>query len=108
MTRNTFDRLVPPLNTTRAPCALACPTAEQDTWLPATYAGTRIDTRHVSLDGQLIRDVIGGTKLSGSVYLPTGAADDRGPTTGQRLEHYSRLAPPLAIAAARAITSTAV
>lgn len=80
--------------------SLACPTDEQDTWLPGMYAGTGIDSRHVSLDEQVIRDVIDRTNLSGSVYVPTGATDDRGPTTGQRIEHYTRLAPPLARAAA--------
>jgi predicted naringenin-chalcone synthase len=80
--------------------ALACPTAEQETWLPATYAGTRIDTRHVSLDAQVVRDVLDRTNLSGSPYVPNGEPDYRGPTTAQRMEHYVRLAPPLAIKAA--------
>lgn len=78
---------------------LACPTAEQDTWLPAMYAGTRIESRHTSFDPQIVRDALEGTRHSGSVYLPTGEPTDRGPTTGQRNEHYAALAPPLALAA---------
>jgi predicted naringenin-chalcone synthase len=87
-------------DTLRMARSLACPTEAQETWLPATYAGTRIDFRHTSLDEQVIRDVLDGTNLSGSVYVPSGRPDDRGPTTGQRVEHYARLAPPLAAAAA--------
>ena len=94
------ETIIPQSDTLRMARALACPTAEQETWLPATYAGTRIDFRHTSLDAQVIRDVLDGTNLSGSCYVPTGRPDDRGPTTGQRMEHYQRLAPPLAIKAA--------
>jgi predicted naringenin-chalcone synthase len=82
--------------------ALCCRTAEQATWLPAMYEGTGIETRHLVFDPELVRDVLDGTRHSGSVFLPRGTEDDRGPTTGQRLEHYARLAPPLALRAARA------
>ena len=34
------------------------------------------------------------------MFLPTGAPDETGPTTGQRMQHYAELAPPLAVAAA--------
>src|ERR1700676_3818538 len=63
---------------------------------------TGIHTRHFALGADLVHDLIHGTRHSGSVFLPDGADDDRGPTTGQRMEHYARLAPPLALAAARA------
>lgn len=82
--------------------SLASGTPEQDTWLPAMYAGTGIRTRHHCLGTDVLRDVIDGTRHSGSVFVPTGLPGDRGPTTAQRLEHYARLAPPLAMAAARA------
>lgn len=86
--------------------ALACPTPEQETWLPGMYTGTGIRTRRISLSQALVRDVLDGTRESGSVYLPTGDPADRGPTTAQRMEHYARLAPPLAVAACRqAITA---
>src|SRR5262245_56189179 len=50
--------------------ALACPTAEQDTWLPGMYSGTLIEQRHIVLPQQLVRDILDDTRLSGSVYLP--------------------------------------
>src|SRR5262249_38230716 len=77
------------------------PTAEQDTWLPAIYAGSLIEKRHTVLPGQLIRDVLDGTRLSDSVFLPSGDPADRGPSTAERLRHYARLAPPLAERACR-------
>jgi predicted naringenin-chalcone synthase len=80
--------------------ALCCRTEEQATWLPTMYGGTGIDTRRLVLGADVIRDVLGGTRSSGSVFLPTGADDDCGPTTGQRMQHYAELAPPLAVAAA--------
>ena len=81
--------------------ALGRPTAEQATWLPALYGQTGIDTRRLALGADLVRDLLGGTRHSGSAFLPTGADDDRGPTTGQRMRLYAELAPPLALAAAR-------
>jgi predicted naringenin-chalcone synthase len=82
--------------------ALCCRTEEQATWLPAMYEGTGVETRHLVFDPELVRDVLDGTRHSGSVFLPSGAEGDRGPTTAQRLEHYARLAPPLAVRAAGA------
>jgi predicted naringenin-chalcone synthase len=81
--------------------SLARPSEEQDTWLPGMYHGTRIQERHLALPQALIRDILQGTRHSGSVYLPTDNPADRGPTTGQRLAHYRELAPPLACEAAR-------
>jgi predicted naringenin-chalcone synthase len=81
--------------------SLGCPTVEQDTWLPAMYAGTQIDQRRSALPPQLVRDVIEGTRRSGSVFLPTGEPTDRGPSTAVRVRHYAELAPPLAERAAR-------
>ena len=46
-------------------------------------------------------DVVQGTTTSRSVFLPTGAADDRGPTTGQRMRYYAEQAVPLTLRAAR-------
>jgi predicted naringenin-chalcone synthase len=79
--------------------SLCCRTAEQETWLPAMYDQTGIRTRHLALGAELVRDLTQGTRLSGSVFLPSGADHDCGPTTGQRMEHYTRLAPPLALEA---------
>jgi predicted naringenin-chalcone synthase len=82
--------------------SLCCRTAEHQTWLPAMYEQTGIHTRHLALGADVIDDLKHGTRHSGSVFLPSGAPDDCGPTTGQRMEHYARLAPPLALEAARA------
>lgn len=81
--------------------ALACPTNEQDSWLPGMYAGTLIEQRHLAFSPQLVRDVIDGTQLSGSVFLPRFEPTDRGPTTSQRMQHYAELAPPLAVRASQ-------
>ena len=81
--------------------SLCCRTDEHATWLPTMYGGTGIRTRRLALGADLIRDILEGTQESGSPFLPTGAADDRGPTTAERMDHYARLAPPLAVAAAR-------
>ncbi|MFM7150306.1 MAG: type III polyketide synthase [Gemmataceae bacterium] len=81
--------------------ALACPSAEQDTWLPGMYAGTLIEKRNLVFSKELVRDVLEGTHHSGSVFLPKYEATDRGPTTAQRMEHYQELAPPLALHASR-------
>jgi len=81
--------------------ALCCRTAEQATWLPAMYAHSGVATRHLSFAPQVVRDVLDGTRHSGSVFLPTGTPDDRGPTTGQRMQHYAADAPPVALAASR-------
>jgi alpha-pyrone synthase len=82
--------------------SLCCRTAEHETWLPAMYDQTGIHTRHLALGADVIADLKHGTRHSGSVFLPRGADDDCGPTTRQRMEHYARLAPPLALEAARA------
>lgn len=76
--------------------SLARPTDEQDTWLPGMYDGTRIDHRNIALPAALIRDILQGTSESQSVFLPKNDPSDRGPTTGQRMEHYRDLAPELA------------
>jgi alpha-pyrone synthase len=81
--------------------SLCCRTAEQMTWLPAMYDQTGIDQRYTCLGREVVDDVLNGTRHSGSMWLPTGQADDCGPTTGQRMQAYAREAPPLALAAAR-------
>ncbi len=81
--------------------SLCCRTDEHETWLPAMYQGTGIGTRHLSLGADVVRDVIEGTRHSGSAFLPTGQHDDRGPTTGERMAHYAEAAPVLALAASK-------
>jgi predicted naringenin-chalcone synthase len=81
--------------------SLCCRTAEQVTWLPTMYGHTGIERRHLVLGQDVVRDVIDGTRHSGSPFLPTGAADDCGPTTAERMEHYVASAWPLALRAVR-------
>jgi predicted naringenin-chalcone synthase len=86
----------------RIALGLARPTTEQATWLPALYTQTDISTRYMALPSAVLRDVLDGTNHSQSVFLPTGQPGERGPTTGQRMQHYAELAPPLAASAASA------
>jgi predicted naringenin-chalcone synthase len=81
--------------------AVCSRTEQQAGLLPVFYRLTGIETRHLALDPQVVRDTLDGTCDSGSVFLPTGADDDHGPTTRQRMEHYVRHAGPLALTAAR-------
>jgi predicted naringenin-chalcone synthase len=82
--------------------ALCCRTPEHESWLPVLYGNTGIEQRFLSMGRAVVTDVLHGTRHSGSVFLPTGKTDDRGPTTGQRMEHYADYAGPLALEAARA------
>jgi predicted naringenin-chalcone synthase len=79
--------------------SLCCRTDEQVTWLPTMYQGTGIRKRHMVLPRALVDDVIAGTSASGSVYLPSGEPEDRGPTTAQRMQVYGEEAGRLACAA---------
>ncbi len=77
-------------------------TEEQETWLQAIYDGSGISTRRFCLGEQVVRDVIDGTNYSNSVFIPKKIPGDRGPTTGERMQLYAQLAPPLALSASRA------
>ena len=81
--------------------SLCCRTREQQTWLPLMYDRTGIRYRHLAHDRQAIDDILHGTTLSQSLFLPTGRDDDRGPTTGQRMQMFADEAGPLALNAAR-------
>jgi predicted naringenin-chalcone synthase len=86
--------------------ALCCQTDEHRTWLPLMYEHSGVRTRHNQYEPALVRDLIEGTRTSGSIFLPE---DDRdcGPTTGERNAIYAEKAPPLALAAARAALNEA-
>jgi predicted naringenin-chalcone synthase len=66
------------------------------------YAGTGIAERRMVLHEGVLRDVLDGTRHTGSPFLPKGEPGDRGPTTAVRMRHYAELAPPLAVQAAAA------
>jgi predicted naringenin-chalcone synthase len=85
------------LDVARALCAR---TPEQATWLPSIYENCGVRSRHMVMGRDVARDVLDGTRHSGSIFLPDGTDDDRGPTTAQRMNFYAEQAPPLATRAA--------
>lgn len=70
-------------------------------WLPSVYSHSGIDARHQAIGRPALDDVLNGTTHSKSFFLPTGQPDDRGPTTGQRMQLYCQEAPSLAVRAAK-------
>jgi len=81
--------------------AVCCKTADQASWLPALYRGSGIETRSLAFDSAVIRDILNGTRNTASLFLPSGESNDRGPTSGQRMQYYREQAPQLACGAAR-------
>lgn len=79
---------------------LCCQTDEQRTWLPVMYQQTGIRQRRLSMDRAVVRDILEGTTLSGSVFVPAIAGHADGPTTSQRMTAYAQAAGPLALRAA--------
>lgn len=88
---------------------LCCRAPEDLTWLPVMYGQTGIGRRHTALGRDVIRDVLDGTRHSGSVFLPKELPDDPGPTTAERMGLYRRSAVPLALdASAQALSDAGV
>jgi predicted naringenin-chalcone synthase len=77
--------------------SLCCESEEQKTFVPAIYAGSGIATRNLCLGRAVVDDILNGTRLSGSPFLPTGVPGEKGPTTRQRMQIYEDEAPPLAL-----------
>jgi hypothetical protein len=75
---------------------LCCRSPENETWLPAIYDQSGIGKRHTALGTAVVDDILNGTRLSNSVFLPGNSSDDRGPTTAERMKVYADRAPPLA------------
>src|SRR5260221_13734883 len=75
--------------------ARCCRDDEQKQILSVLYRHSGIVNRHVVFDPEIVRDVLDGTKQSGSPFLP-GIASESGPTTRQRMEQYAAEAAPLA------------
>jgi predicted naringenin-chalcone synthase len=75
------------------------PTEEQAAWLRTTYDHTGIEQRHLAFPPRGLVDLMQKTRVSRSVFLP-GESGERGPTTGQRMQHYAENAAPLALQAA--------
>lgn len=69
--------------------SLAGASDEQATWLPNMYAQTGINTRHIVIPAEVVTDILDHTEHTGHCFLPKRTADDRGPTTEQRMELYA-------------------
>lgn len=80
---------------------LCCTTPQQESWLPVIYQQSGINTRHIALERQIADDIFNGTRLSNSAFVPKDDSDKSGPSTGERMREYARLAGPLAVTAAR-------
>src|SRR6266404_4975811 len=75
--------------------AVCCRDEVQKQILSVLYRHSGIANRHVVFDPEVVRDVLDGTKHSGSPFLP-GTASESGPTTRERMEQYAVEALPLA------------
>jgi predicted naringenin-chalcone synthase len=78
-----------------------CLDRRQAPLVPVLYRQTDIDGRHMVLSEAIVEDVVNGTRHTESVFLPRGCADERGPTTRERMQVYVEQAAPLAVAASR-------
>jgi predicted naringenin-chalcone synthase len=80
---------------------LAGPDVRTSTWLIPLYANSGIKQRYQVIGGPVVRDILQGTRHSGSPFLPSEANDGVGPTTAERMQIYEREAGPLALRAAK-------
>ncbi len=80
---------------------LAGPDVRTSTWLGPVYANSGIAQRYQVIGGPVVRDILNGTTITGSPFLPTEANDGVGPTTGERMRIYAEEAGPLAVRAAK-------
>jgi predicted naringenin-chalcone synthase len=69
-------------------------------FLPSVYQGTGNKSRYQVVGRDVVKDVIDGTSLSDSVFLPSGEPGCMGPSTGERSDVYQKEAPVLALKAA--------
>src|SRR4051794_3115548 len=70
-----------------------CLDPRQAPLVPTLYRQTAITGRNIVMGEDVVRDVIAGSRQSGSVFLPSGQPGDRGPTTSQRMQVYGEEAP---------------
>jgi alpha-pyrone synthase len=73
----------------------------EENLFPSLYQQTTIASRHLAFAREVVDDFLHGTRSSQSVFLPRGDGIDPGPTTSQRMRHYTEQAGPLAVRAAR-------
>jgi predicted naringenin-chalcone synthase len=76
------------------------PTARASGFLPAVYANSGNKTRFMVHGTDVVRDLLDGTRHSGSAFLPNGDPNFPGPYTGHRNRRYARESVKLAVAAA--------
>jgi len=100
-----FGTALPPNRLTQEQGArvaqVLCLDPRQGSLVPTLYRQTEITGRNLAIGDDVVRDVIDGTRESGSVFLPNGHPGDQGPTTSQRMRVYSEEAPKLALEACR-------
>ena len=82
---------------------LCAPTRDQARLLPVLYRRTGVRTRQCVF----LECSTNGTAARQSFYAPATSADDRGPTTSDRMQLYETAAAPLALAAANAALKNA-
>ena len=70
-------------------------------WLAPVYGHSGVKSRYQVVGRPLVDDLLNGTRVSGSPFLPRDESDETGPTTAQRMEQYAAEAPTLAVEAAR-------
>jgi predicted naringenin-chalcone synthase len=76
------------------------PTARESGFLPAVYTGSGNKSRFMVHGRGVVRDIIDGTRFSGSQFLPNGDPDYPGPRTGYRNRRYATESVKLAVEAA--------
>ncbi|VTT97150.1 chalcone synthase : Chalcone synthase OS=Synechococcus sp. KORDI-100 GN=KR100_07850 PE=4 SV=1: Chal_sti_synt_N: Chal_sti_synt_C [Gemmataceae bacterium] len=86
---------------------MAGPDVRTSTWLGPVYANSGNARRHLVIAGGVVQDILNGTRLTDSPFIPTRENDGVGPTTGERLKVYTEFAGPLALRAAAAALSEA-
>jgi alpha-pyrone synthase len=86
--------------------AICCSTPEHAELVKVLYRQTGITSRHSLFGPDVVRDVLDGTRHTGSPYLPNGP-DYPGPTTRERMRTYEEHALPLAQRAAESALADA-
>ncbi len=79
---------------------LAGPDVRTSTWLGPIYSNSGVARRFQVIGGDAKRDMLAGTTISGSPFLPTKANEGVGPTTAERMAIYAEEMGPLALHAA--------
>ena len=88
--------------------AMCCSTPEHAELVAALYRQAGIESRsHLSRRGHVVRDMLEGTRVTGSPFLPAGHGQSVVPSTSDRMKTYEDNALPLAERAAAAALADA-